>query len=245
MRTLASILFGLAVVAGCKHEKRKDFGPRFYSKPGDRVICSKGVDAVHEWKHPMLQASLEYAKAHGVVLQTFAHAPTLKLEEYFPDFDWAAAHGLPMVTWAELPTHQGGGWAFNIDDNEVDTWYTWRDALKAHHAHVTFFVSNFAAFTPEQRAKLHELVADGNSVQAHGVAHADALPTVAQRGLDYYVNEEVLPSKTALAAAGFPDPIGFAYPYGNHDASIDAALLQHFTMVRTTGGTRCTLESLK
>jgi len=241
MNKLALSVAVAFMAVGCKHTKHKraDFGPHFYSKLGDRIVCSKGVDAVHEWKHETLAASLEYAREHGVVLQTFGHAPTINLSEYFPDFDWAYAHGVPMVTWRELPGHIGPGWAFTIDDDEVDTWYTWRESLRAHHVHVTFFVSSFARMTPDQRRKLHEPVADGHDVEAHSATHADSRAYVKERGLASYIHDEVLPSQALLAGDGFPTPIAFAYPYGDHDPAIDDALLPHFLMIRTTGGKRC------
>jgi len=226
--------------AACSGKKEgKSFGPRFFSSEPTGVLCSKGVDAAHEWKHDLLQASLEHARDAGVVLQTYGHAPTIKLDEYAADFDWAQGHGVPSVTWRELAAgHVGAGWAFTVDDDEVDTWYGWREFLRAHHVKVTFFVTRFDRFTAEQKKKLHELVADGHDVEAHGKAHENAVDYVKAHGLEAYVRDEVLPSKQVLIDDGFPI-IAFAYPYGAHTKEIDAALAASFSLIRTTGGEWC------
>ncbi len=230
---------GAIGLVGC-HVKpeHKDFGPRFFSG-GGRVQCSKGVDRDHEWKHEALVASLERARDTGAVLHTFGHAPKLDLGEYTEDFDWAAKNGVPMVTFRELAAgHTGAGWAFTVDDDEVDTWYAWRDQLRAHKVKVTFFVTRYDRLTDRQKQELHELVADGHDIEPHGKAHENAVAYVAAHGLDSYVRDEVRPSKDALVADGYA-PIAFAYPYGAHTAAIDDALLPEFALLRTTGGPWC------
>ncbi len=237
------LALALILVAGCK-QHRTDFGPRFFAHPGDRVLCAKGVDRDHEWKLPRLMESLESARADGDVLVTFGHAKGpvnsgIDLDELAPAFDWAAANGVPSVTMAQLAAgHTGAGWAFTVDDNEVDTWYGWRDALAKHHVKATFFVTRFAELTPDQRAHLAALAADGHDIESHGKAHLDAVKTVTATGLDAYYRDEVAPGVAELAAAGFA-PVAFSYPYGSHTAAIDAALLPHFKIVRTTGGPNC------
>lgn len=230
----------LALIACHGHKPaRKDFGPRFQWSPATKVACSKGVDRGHEWKHEALVASLELARDDGTVLQTFGHAPTIDLAEYAADFDWAAAHGVPMVTFHQLATgYHGPGWAFTVDDDEVDTWYSWRDFLRQHHVVVTFFVTRYAKLSDAQKQELHELARDGHDIEAHGVAHANANDYVAAHGLPAYVKDEVLPSRDVLAADGYT-PVAFAYPYGAHTQAIDDALLGQFTLLRATGAESC------
>jgi Polysaccharide deacetylase len=229
----------LAVIACRGKIERKDFGPRFFSRSGVRVQCSKGVDRDHEWKHDALVASLETARDRGVVLHTFGHAPKLDLDEYLVDFDWAAQNGVPLVTFTELAAgHAGPGWAFTVDDDEVDTWYSWRERLRAHHARLTFFVSRYEGLTEQQKQELHELASEGHDIEAHGKAHENAVDYVAAHGLDAYLRDEVLPSKDALVNDGF-SVVAFAYPFGAHTASIDDVLLRDFKLVRTTGAQWC------
>src|SRR5262249_3941560 len=109
----------LVALVACGKSDRKDFGPRFFSSPGARVQCSKGVDRDHEWKHEALAASLETARDKRIVLHTYGHAPKLDLDDYLPDFDWAAANGVSLVTFRDLAAgHTGAGWAFTVDDDE-------------------------------------------------------------------------------------------------------------------------------
>ena len=232
-------LAGLGGLSACRGKSvHKDFGPWFFSGAG-RVQCSKGLDRDHDWKHDALAASLERARDKEVVLHTFGHAPKLDLGEYAADFDWAAANGVPMVTFRELAAGRTGpGWAFTVDDDEVDTWYSWRDQLRAHHVKVTFFVTRYDRLTARQKQELHELAADGHDIEAHGKAHEDAVAYVAAHGLAAYLRDEVRPSKDVLVADGYA-PVAFAYPYGAHTAAIDDALVQEFALVRTTGGEWC------
>lgn len=228
----------LVALAACHRGEAKRFGPRFFTDGlGSHVFCSKGLDRTHEWPHDELAASLEHALDAKVVLQTFAHAPTLDLAEYVADFDWATANGVKMVTFKDIASgFKGAGWAFTIDDDEVDTWYAWRERLRQHHVRATFFVTRYDKLTDAQKAELRELAKDGHDIEAHGVAHANALDYVKLHSLDAYVRDEVMPSSTALAEF---QPIAFAYPYGAHDHAIDNALLMHFKLLRTTGGDTC------
>jgi hypothetical protein len=229
----------VAILACRGKNARKDFGPRFYSTPDVRVQCSKGADRTHQWKHDMLAASLETARKRGVVLHTYGHAPKLDLDEYLPDFDWAFTHGVRLVTFAELAAgYAGPGWAFTVDDDEVDTWYSWRERLRAHHAKLTFFVAGYARMTEHQKQELHELAADGHDVEPHGAAHENAVDYVAAHGLEAYLRDEVESSKAALVADGYA-AVAFAYPFGAHTAAIDEAVLRRFTLVRTTGAHWC------
>jgi hypothetical protein len=229
----------LALTACRTRIERKDFGSRFFSTPGARVQCSKGVDRDHEWKHPALAASLETARDRGVVLHTYGHAPKLDLDEYLVDFDWAAQNGVPLVTFADLAAgHAGPGWAFTVDDDDVDTWYSWRERLRVHHARLTFFVSAYDGLSERQKQELHELASEGHDIEAHGKAHENAVEYVAAHGIGGYVHDEVKPSKDALVTDGY-SVIAFAYPYGAHNAAIDEVLLREFKLLRTTGGPWC------
>lgn len=228
----------LGLLIACRKPATPHFGPRFFSGGGP-VQCSKGIDRDHEWPHEALAGSLERARDRRIVLHTYGHAPTIRLDEYLADFDWAASHGVPMVTFRELAAgYHGPGWAFTIDDDEVDTWYGWRDLLRAHQVKVTFFVTRFERLTAQQKRELHELAADGHDIEAHGVAHENAVDFVTTHGLARYLEDEVRPSKAVLTADGYA-PVAFAYPYGAHTAEIDRALLPEFALLRTTGGAWC------
>ena len=228
----------VAALVACHRDEAKRFGPRFFSDGmGQRVLCSKGLDREHEWVHDSLSSSLEHAREARVVLHTYGHAKTLDLAEYVADFDWAAANGVRMVTFRDLVNgFKGAGWAFTIDDNDVDLWFAWRERLRQHHVHATFFVSNYDKLTDAQKQELRELARDGHDIEAHGLRHENAVDFVKAHNLDTYLHDEVLPSQTMLAEYA---PIAYAYPYGAHDHTIDTVLLGHFKLLRTTGAENC------
>jgi hypothetical protein len=234
VKTLAA----LAVLVACHRSDPKPFGPRFFSEGlSQRVLCSKGLDKDHEWSHDNLTASLEKARDNKQVLQTFGHAPKLDLAEYVSDFDWAAANGVQMVTYKDLANgFKGAGWAFTVDDNDVDLWYAWRERLRQHHVKATFFVTGYDKLTDPQKQELRDLAHDGHDIEAHGKAHENAIDYMKAHDLDTYLRDEVLPSKTALAEFA---PIAFAYPYGAHTTTLDTAMLNHFQLLRTTGAEMC------
>lgn len=158
----------------------------------------------------------------------------MNLDEYLADFD-----RIPSVTFAQLAAgYAGAGWAFTVDDWEIDTWFSWRETLAAHHVHATFFVAKYATFTPEQKAKLKQLADDGHDIEVHGVNHVNATETVASIGFDRWYADEVAPSRAALEADGYK-PVAFAYPYGAHTREIDRQLSSKFALIRTTGAANC------
>src|SRR5207249_4999198 len=106
-----------------------------------------------------------------------------------------------------------GGLALAFDDNAPDAWVTMRDALAAHGARVTFFVSRWSEMTAPQHAEIVELARDGHDIEPHTVNHLHGPDYVAQHGMDAYLNDEVLPSFQVLVDAGFPPPRAFAYPF--------------------------------
>src|SRR5213075_3140816 len=107
-----------------------------------------------------------------------------------------------------------------------------------HHAHVSFFVSGFAAMSVRQRAMLTQLAAEGHAIEAHSVSHPLAHDYVAARGIEAYLAEEAIPSIAQLRAAGFPATV-YAYPYGDHFEGLDRALLaSHVARVRA-GRSQC------
>lgn len=232
---VAPVLVGLGA---CRKSDSKTFGPRFFSDgTSQRILCSKGLDRDHEWQHEVLSASLEHAREAKLVLQTFGHAPKLDFTEYVSDFDWAAANGVAMVTFKDLAGGwRGAGWAFTVDDNDVDTWYAWRERLRQHHVKATFFVSGYDQLSDQQKLQLRELAKDGHDIEAHGKAHENAVEYVKAHDLDAYLRDEVLPSKVALAEF---TPVAFAYPYGAHSTTIDTAMLANFALLRTTGAEHC------
>jgi len=234
----AGALLVLAGIVACHRGDSKNFGSRFFSDgTGQRVLCSKGLDRDHEWPHELLSSSLEHAREAKVVLQTFGHAAKLDLAEYVSDFDWAAANGVQMVTFKDIANgFRGAGWAFTVDDNDIDTWYGWRERLRQHHVKATFFVTGWDKLTDTQKQELRDLAHDGHDIEAHGKNHENAVDYVKTHTLDAYLHDEVLPNQVNLTEFA---PVAFAYPYGAHNTTIDTAMLTHFKLLRTTGAENC------
>ncbi len=89
--------------------------------------------------------------------------------------------------------------------------------------------------TDAQHDELRVLASSGHDLEPHSVDHLHGLDFVAEHGIDAYVNEQVLPSFDVLTAEGYPATT-YAYPFGDHDDVIDAAVLAHVGHVRTTLG---------
>jgi peptidoglycan/xylan/chitin deacetylase (PgdA/CDA1 family) len=149
----------------------------------------------------------------------------------------AEQDGLPILTFADLaaggPPRPGVVLAF--DDTEIDAWYELRDLLARHHARMSLFVAHYSIFADEQRAKLHTLYAEGNSVEAHSVHHLDANVYIAEHGMEDYLTTEVQPSIDILRADGFT-PVAYAHPFGSHNPELDAAIAPRIRFARATSG---------
>jgi hypothetical protein len=235
------VVVAAIAVAGCRHGKKpaKPLGDEFFTAwdDGHRVICPLGADRTHRFKLPQLEASLDRAAAEQLVLHASGHAPTIDLDEYAPAFQYAHDHGVAFVTYAQLAADRTprAGWAFSIDDDEVDTWYTWRDRLRAWGVHLTFFVSHINQFTPAQLAKLHALAADGHDIEPHGLNHIEAKAFTAKYPIAQFLVQDIFPDLLIFNAMGF-STAAYAYPFGAHTSATDAALLPYFRFVRTTFG---------
>lgn len=222
----------LTALGSCA-EKETGFSDIYFSSWDDRrVFCTQGADSTHDWPISDLYAALDRVIERNEVLHTYGHAPGLDLAEYVPVFQYARQHGVEFIPYRDLVdhSHPRAGWAFSIDDKEVDTWVTWRDTLRTSGVVFTFFVSNWEMFTPEQVGELMDLARDGHDIEAHGLNHLDAARYPA--GAAAYFEREVAPEIGQLEAAGFPIST-FAYPFGAHTAASDIAILASVPQIRT------------
>jgi hypothetical protein len=187
-------------LAGCPHPpEAAHFEDRYFSQASAGSQCRIDADRTHTWKHELLASSLEHASNYSVVLHTVAHAPALDLAAYWPDFDYATAHGIRLATFHDLASgYRGPGWAFSVEGgaDDLDTWTRWREQLRLHAVHVTFFVSHLATLTPAQREQLRALAADGHDIEVHAESADEA-------GSDAAV----------LAAETLPAPVAISGPF--------------------------------
>jgi hypothetical protein len=254
-RCLGGITTALSAVAACTSPSQltapdapgSDVAPiatkEMYAWNGSAMICSQALDdlegVTRDWA--LEQASFAAAQQRGTVTIAHVHQPgvTVSTDAIERVLDWADQYHLDYVTFDELSPDQPhrAGLAFAFDDDDVSGWMSVRDILLAHRARVTFFVTRWQDLSAADRANLATLAGDGHDIEAHSVTHQDATAQVASLGLAGYISAEVVPSYQVLVDAGF-HPTSYAYPFGDHDPAIDAAVLAvpGIVRVRTTGG---------
>jgi len=227
----------LAVACGDNKHQPDYLG---YSWDDRRVLCSAPIDdSTQPLNWTFIEHEMQLAFERNFVLILHAHVPTetIALDTLERVLATADSHDLEFFTFRELvPGDARGGLALAFDDNSADQWMFARDVLNAHHAHVTFFVSAWGEMTPLGHQEVGILAGDGHDIEPHSVHHLHAMDYVAAHGLDGYIDDEVLPSFQVLIDAGFAAPAAFAYPFGDHTSAIDAAVLDHVGLVRTTPG---------
>jgi hypothetical protein len=226
----------LCLLAGCAFEPIDETDEVFYDWDQRRVFCAVGLDPVSGNELASVMDGLERAADRGEVLQLFGHAPGshIPYDRLEAVLDRAVELGLDFVTARDLAA--GGppraGLALSIDDSDVDAWFEARELFAARAARVSFYVTRFDRLSSARRDKLRQLVADGHTVEAHGLDHIIAPEYVEEHGLAAYLVDEALPSIELLRAEGF-DPIAYAYPHGARTSEIDEALLDHVEIVRS------------
>jgi len=226
----------LVALAACGDNRYID--EPFYEWNDATVVGAHSLDGVAPTS-PGLDREVMLAQGAGVVALVYGHNPGVGTSPETIDALLTAAEAadVPTYTFADLadPSKHGPAICLSFDDTEVDAWFALRPILQRHHAHVTFFVTEYAQFTDAGRAELHQLYADGNSIEAHGIAHLHATQYVAAHGIDAYLANEVQPSIDILRADGFT-PVAFAYPYGEHTKQIDEAMASRVRFVRGISG---------
>jgi peptidoglycan/xylan/chitin deacetylase (PgdA/CDA1 family) len=205
------------------------------------VLCSLPVDdlTLHE-KWALIESQMTVAELTSSVLLLHAHTPDRSISRSALErvLKMAEIHHLAFLTFRELEPGAAphAGLALAFDDTAIDSWFSIRDQLAAHRAHVTFFVTRWYASTEGERAELQTLADDGDDVEPHSVEHLHALQYVQDHGLDAYVADEVIPSIEVLTQAGYPAGNTFAYPFGQTTDEINDAVLRVVPRVRVSPG---------
>ena len=222
-------------------ESTSDMDGIYYRGDDRNVLCAANIDDIIGVTHDNITAGLDRAVARSEVLQLFAHEPGRTVDRDRLAFAFAAAaeRGLPFLTYRDLLDHPEprAGLVFSFDDTSINAWAQTRDLFNAYGVHATFFVSRYDHVDAAGRTQLQQLAADGHAIEAHSVTHARGPNYVENYGLQAYLNDEVLPSITALRADGF-DPQLFAYPFGARTSETDAAILPYVRALRTVSFVR-------
>jgi peptidoglycan/xylan/chitin deacetylase (PgdA/CDA1 family) len=228
----ATLVVVCAALAGCHDE-------HWLTYPWDdrRVLCSQPIDDMtQEVPWDLVEDQMHVAEHTSSVLLLHAHTPGASMTPAAIEraLTMADEHHLAYVTFRELDAHAAprAGLALAFDDNAIDAWFSVRDLLAVHGAHVTFFVTRWYSRTDAERAELRMLADAGNDIEPHSVNHLHAPGYVRDHGLDAYLSDEVIPSIDGLTQAGYPPPTTYAYPFGLHSAELDAAVLAIVPRVR-------------
>jgi len=202
-----------------------------------RVLCSQPVDDItHLAPWDLVEDEMQVAEHTHSVALLHAHTPgeTISTAAIERVLTMADEHHLAFLTFRELAYGEtpSAGLALAFDDNGIDAWFSVRDQLAAHGAHVTFFVTRWYSRSDAERAELWTLFGDGHDVEPHTVNHLHAPQYVRDHGLDAYIADEVIPSIDGLIQAGYPPANTFAYPFGEHTEELDLAIFPIVPRVR-------------
>jgi Polysaccharide deacetylase len=206
-----------------------------YSRGTDRqVVCSFSVDDKNVVSTDTIATGLDRARIDGTALHLYAHWPTKTVDVSTLELVLGGAvdRDMDFVTYRDLADGtKTAGLAFSFDGPYIQGWYPLRPLFEHYGAKVTFFVSHFWRLNDDEVRMLRDLAADGHDIEYHSTIHLDAEEFAEANGIARYLEEDIFPDLERLRAAGF-DPISFSYPYGSRTAAIDAALLQHFKLLR-------------
>lgn len=233
---VAAWLLGAPALIACGDNRYRN--PPYYAWDDTTVLGAFNIDQM-AGDDPALLDAVDSVRGSDEVVLFYGHDPPnlTRYDAIDGLLTRAEQDGLAIVTFADLAA--GGppraGLCLSFDDTEVDAWYALRDLLARHRAHVTFFVAAYAGFSAEQRAELHALYVEGNSIEAHGVHHLDAVTYIADHGLAAYLDDEVQPSIDVLRADGFA-PVAYAHPFGSHTRELDEALAGRIRFARSISG---------
>jgi peptidoglycan/xylan/chitin deacetylase (PgdA/CDA1 family) len=226
-------------LAACQHDTA-DTPSAFYNWDDRKVHCAIDIDTYARNDIESVKTGLDRALERGEVIELYAHDPgnTVSWDELEAVLAAIRERELPFYTYADFANGvaPGAGVALSFDDAYVDHWLEGTDLYARYGARLTFFVAYFHNLRPEQRASLHELERLGHAIEAHSVNHQRAPAYVEDRGLDAYVQEEVVPSIAALRDEGFAVTT-FAYPFGARTSEIDHAVLAHVPILRSVSFT--------
>lgn len=110
--------------------------------------------------------------------------------------------------------------SLSFDDALVGQ-YAVRGLLYAHHLHATFYVNShnvdISKLGVMTWSQIHDLAADGNDIGGHTLTHVSLTDPNTTFDSKWH---EACDDRARLQAQGF-DPVSFAYPYGDDDATAE------------------------
>jgi len=198
-----------------------------YSHGADHfVLCAASIDDIYGVTIAEVGDALDRAQADDATLHLYTHTPGLTVAMATLEGTLAAVsvRGMRFATYDDLNAGEvPGSLALSFDDHAVAAWSAMRPMLDHHGARVTFFISSFLTLTDDERAQIQQLADDGHDIEYHSTNHFDAVSYSMAAGMDAYLDDDIVPGLDAIGAAGYTTPI-FAYPYGDWDARVGAAV---------------------
>ncbi len=128
------------------------------------------------------------------------------------------------------------GIALTFDDNSVDEWFTCMPLFDSFGVKATYYISNYQQLNKQQVQKLKILLRHGHEIAFHSTNHYNMVKYVNNVGMEKLMRNEIEIGLDRMHADNF-HPVTFAYPYGQHNASLDNKLLEYFKSVRALNGT--------
>lgn len=125
------------------------------------------------------------------------------------------------------------GVVISFDDASINEWYQADKILHKYSWRATFCVSKINTLSHSEIKELKQLQKEGHEIAGHGFHHFDAPKFVTKNGVDAYINQEINPMLALMHFYNFK-VTAFAYPFGFRNATIDAALLKKFKIIRGT-----------
>ena len=140
---------------------------------------------------------------------------------------------------------QTPGIVLTFDDDRVDNWYTYLPVLDSAGVKVTFYISKYNRFTPDQKNKLGIIKSHGHEIAFHSTNHYNMEDYVYKQKhtIDELMRCEIEAGLKLMNKDGFY-PTTFAYPYGAHNGLFDKTLMRYFKSVRALNGTQDFAKSI-
>lgn len=215
--------------------------PTEYAWDDKRVLCSLNVDDIKQGTDmAKFDELVDDAVAGDTVALAHAHQPgtSISLDGLEHILSTANKRGLDFVTYGQLVAGPArSALALSFDDSFIEDWTGIRDLLRQYSARVTFFVTRYDQWTPENKLLLRDLADDGHDIEAHGVNHVNAVTYLETHTAQDYVTNEIEPSIEILRADGYA-VTSFAFPFSASNGELHDAALTVIDRVRT-GGSGC------
>lgn len=125
------------------------------------------------------------------------------------------------------------GVVLSFDDTYINEWFEADKKLRKYSWKATFCVSKINTLSLSEINELLKLQSEGHEIAGHSFNHYDAKKFVAECGIDAYMNQEINPMLDLMHFYSFR-VTSFAYPFGFRNATLDAALLKKFKIIRAT-----------